>query len=275
MKSDTKLWIFMGLGLLSAALLAILPGGISTQERLPDLGGQTIRVAVENAYVPFNFVDNKTGQAAGWDYDTVGEICKRLNCKPEFVQAGWDSMITAVARGEYDVAADGITIKPDRAQLVDFSQGYLTLQQVLLVRAGEDRFHNAKELASGAGLKVGVQAETTNYDVAAGLVKGGSNSGDNGGRLVTYRTFPETVQALVAGDVDAVVIDDVAGQGYVGKDAEKVMVAGKPLTPKEELGFIFPRGSELTKAFDAGLDSMRDDGTLQAINDKWFRGTSD
>ncbi|UVS69873.1 ABC transporter substrate-binding protein [Nitrososphaera viennensis] len=253
---------------MSAALLAGLPSGMLASERLPDLGGRTVRVAVENAYIPFNFVDDETGQAAGWDYDAVGEICKLLDCKPEFVQAGWDGMITAVAKGEYDMAADGITIKPERAQLVDFSQGYLTLQQVLLVRAGEDRFSNAEELASAAGLKVGVQSQTTNYDVAAGLVESD--------RLVAYRTFPETVRALVAGDVDAVVMDDVAGQGYVGKDADKVKIAaGEPLTAKEELGFIFPKGSELTKAFDVALDSMRDDGTLQAINNKWFHGISE
>lgn len=265
--TDAKLWILLGIGLLSAALLAGLPPGMLGQDRLPDLGGRTVRVAVENAYMPFNFVDNGTGQAAGWDYDAVNEICKRLDCEPEFVQAGWDGMIAAVAKGEYDMAADGITIKPERAQLVDFSQGYLTFQQVLLVRSGEDRFHNAKELASGAGLNVGVQSGTTNYDVAANLV--GKE------RLVAYRTFPETVQALVAGKVDAVVIDDVVGQGYMGADADKVKITGEPLTAREELGFIYPKGSGLTKAFDAALGSMRDDGTLQAINDKWFRGISE
>jgi polar amino acid transport system substrate-binding protein len=113
--TDAKLWIFLGIGLLSAALLAGLPPGILGQNHLPGLGGRTVRVAVENAYMPFNFVDNGTGQAAGCDYDTVNEICKRLDCKPEFVQAGWDGMITAVAKDEYDMAADDITINPERA----------------------------------------------------------------------------------------------------------------------------------------------------------------
>ncbi|MEO9363987.1 MAG: ABC transporter substrate-binding protein [Nitrososphaera sp.] len=266
MAADVKLWIFLAAGLLSAALLAGLPAGTLVKEHLPDLGGRTVRVAVENAYIPFNFINPETGRTDGWDYDTVSEICKRLDCRPEFVQTGWDGMIPAVAKGEYDMAADGITIKPERAQLVDFSQGYLTLEQVLLVRAGEGRFSDAQGFASDTGLKVGVQAETTNYDVAAGLV------GD--GRLVTYKTFPETVRALVAGDVDAVVMDDVAGQGYVGEESGKVKITGAPLTAREELGFIFPKGSGLTRAFDAALGSMRNDGTLAAINDKWFHGIS-
>ena len=57
----------------------------------------------------------------------------RLNCVPEFIETAWDGMILAVSNGEYDMAADGITIKPDRAEIVDFSDGYVSLVQVLLV----------------------------------------------------------------------------------------------------------------------------------------------
>jgi polar amino acid transport system substrate-binding protein len=234
-------------------------------DSLPDLGERTVTVAVENAYAPFNYVD-ETGQAVGWDYDAVGEICQRLNCVPEFVQAEWDGMIAAVAGGEYDVAADGITINQERAQLVDFSQGYVTLHQVLLARAGEDRFASAEEFALDNNLRVAAVPGTTNHDVAVGLV------GD--GRVAAYETFPEAVQALVAGDVDAVVVDDVAGQGYAGAEAHRVEIVGEPLTATEELGLIFPKGSDLVGPFNAALDSMREDGTLQALNNKWFHGVS-
>jgi polar amino acid transport system substrate-binding protein len=61
---------------------------------LPDLGGKTITVAVENAYPPFNSIDQATGQGAGWDYDAVKEICQRLNCVPEFKQAARDDCET-------------------------------------------------------------------------------------------------------------------------------------------------------------------------------------
>jgi polar amino acid transport system substrate-binding protein len=257
----------VGIILIPVFLVAIVAAALFAQGSRPDLGGRTITVAVENTYAPFNSIDTKTGQAVGWDYDTVNEICKRLNCVPEFKQASWDGMILAVSNGEYDMAADGITIKPDRAEMVDFSQGYLTLKQVLLVRANEDRFSNIEELVANASLKVGVQVGTTNYSVAADRV--------GEGRLAVYETFPATLQALLAGDVDAMVIDDVAGQGYVGVNADKVKVVGEPLTATEEMGFIFPRGSELVKPFNSALDSMREDGTLQAIDSKWFSGSSD
>ena len=252
------LFIFMLVALTGIA-------GIQAQD-LPDLGGKTISVAVENAYIPFNFIDPDTGEAKGWDYDVLTEICARLNCTPNFVETAWDGMILAVSNGEYDMAADGITIKPDRAEIVDFSEGYISLEQVLLARIDEDRFTDADSLKANKDLMVGVQPGTTNYFVALDLV------GED--RLVTYETFPVAVQALIAGDVDVVVMDDVAGQGYVGVQSDKVKIVGDPLTATEELGFIFPRGSDLREAVNAALDSMRADGTLDTLNNKWFLGTS-
>ncbi len=251
---------------LFAALGAVF---VSAQEdvELPDLEGRTITVAVENAYQPFNFVDPETGEAVGWDYDALAEICSRLNCVPEYVETAWDGMILAVSNGEYDMAADGITIKPDRAEVVDFSDGYITLEQVILARSDEDRFTNAEELAANEDLIVGVQPGTTNYFVAIDLV------GEE--RLVTYDTFPIAVQALIAGDVDAVVMDDVAGQGYVGVNVEAVQIVGDPLTATEELGFIFPKGSDLVEPFNLALESMRQDGSLEAINNRWFLGVTE
>jgi polar amino acid transport system substrate-binding protein len=264
--SDAKLWVFLGIGLVFTALLSSYPDVLIQDDNdsnsLPDLGGRTITVATENAYIPFSFIDS-SGRPVGWDYDALSEICERLNCTPEFVQIEWDGMPEAVASGKYDMAADGITINAERAKLVDFSQGYITLQQVLLVRAGEDRFAGAQDFAADARLKVGVVPETTNYEVAVGLV--GKD------RIAAYALFRQAVDALVAGEVDAVVMDDVAGRGYIGANADRVrIIDDEPLTEKEELGFVFAKGSDLVQPFNAALDSMRADGTLAAINEKWF-----
>ncbi len=247
-----------------SVLLLLVPALMLNAQELPDLMGATITVAVENAYIPFNFIDQETGEAVGWDYDMLGELCARLNCVPEYIETSWDGMILAVSNGEYDMAADGITIKEDRAEIVDFSDGYISLEQVLLGRIDEMRFDGSEALAADASLIVGVQPGTTNYWVALELV------GEE--RIVTYETFPVAVQALIAGDVDAVVMDDVAGQGYVGVNAEQLQIVGGPLTSMEELGFIFPLGSGLRDAINAGMDSLRADGTLEAINNKWFLG---
>lgn len=246
----------------------LLPAlSVMAQDDLPDLGGRTVTVAVENNYRPFNFVDEETGEAGGWDYDTIREICARLNCVPEFIETSWDGMILAVSNGEFDMAADGITITEERKELVDFSEPYVSLEQVILGRVDEDRYSNQEELQAAEDLLIGVQPGTTNYFVAEELF--GTD------RLVTYETFPIAVQALIAGDVDAVVMDDVAGQGYVGVEGDKVKIIGEPLTSTEYLGFIFPKGSELVEPFNQAIASMQEDGTLEAINNKWFAGVSE
>lgn len=233
----------------------------SGEWELPDLGGRDVTIAVENAYLPFNFIDQVTGEAAGWDYDTINELGKRLNFNPVYVETSWDGMIVAVSQGEFDMAADGITITDERDQIVDFSLGYIKLEQRLLVRAGEDRFSSAEEFAADESLIMGSQPGTTNYDLSVDLV--------GAERVQAFDQFPVAVQALLNGDIDAVLMDDVAAQGYLGANGDRLDIVGEPLT-SEELGFIFPEGSELADAINQGLASMAADGTLDTLFEKWF-----
>ena len=229
---------------------------------LPDLDGRVVTVAVENAYPPFNTLNADTGEPEGWDYDTLGEICARLNCVPEYIETSWEGLIVAVSNGEYDMAADGITITEERSEIVDFGDGYIDVIQRMMVRVEEDRFADAADFVAG-DFVIGVQVATTNYIAASELV--------DEERIVGYGEFGLAVQALITGDIDAVVIDDVAGQGYVGLNAEKIKLLPDDLIT-QQLGFVYPQGSDLVAPFNAALDSMREDGTLADINARWFGG---
>ncbi|MCD6401521.1 MAG: transporter substrate-binding domain-containing protein, partial [Anaerolineales bacterium] len=81
--------------------------------------------------------------------------------------------------------------------------------------------------------------------------------------------FPFAVQALIAGDIDAVIIDEVAGQGYVGENAEELKLVGPSLS-SDQLGFIFPKGSDLVEPVNKAITSMKNDGFLMALNTKYF-----
>ena len=228
---------------------------------LPDLGGQEVTIAVENAYLPFNYIDPNSGEPAGWDYDAWDAICELINCTPVYVEAAWEGMIQAVADGQYDAAADGITITDERAEIVDFSDGYASVDQRILVRRDEDRFSTADELAADEELTVGSQPGTTNYLTAVQLV------GED--RIQAFEQFPFAVQALIAGDVDAVIMDETAGQGYVGVSADQLKLVGDPLS-SDQLGFIFPPGSELVDPVNQALAEMEENGTLDELAEKYF-----
>jgi polar amino acid transport system substrate-binding protein len=238
---------------------------IGETDGAPDLNGCVLRVAVENAYQPFNFIDTETGEAVGYDYDIFAEVCARINCQPEFVETSWDAMV-AVMGGEgsfdtYDVGADGITITEERAQHVDFSIPYITSSQVLLVRIDEERFTEPEEFAADPDLLIATQLGTTNYDAAVALV------GED--RVIAQDQFGTAVQALINGDVDAVMIDNVAGLGYVGVNADKLKLTGEAVQ-SEELGFIFGKGSPLVEPVNWALESMQADGKLDELFQKWF-----
>ena len=228
---------------------------------LPNLGGRLVVVAVEDDYPPFNYVKPGSAQAVGWDYDAVRELARRLHFRPEFREISWDSMIQGVATGQFDMAANGITATPERARVVDFSQSYTQIHQRLLVRVDEKRFKALEDFARTKGARLGAQKGNTNYGRAAELV--------GSARIVAYDNFGDLVQALLSGDLDAVIIDDVGGQGYVGANAGKLRLLPGALAA-QDLAIIFPQGSSLRAAVDAGLQAMRADGTLARMNGHWF-----
>ncbi len=233
----------------------------SAETAIVDLGCREIKIAVENAYLPFNYILVSTGEPGGWDYEAWNEICTRLHCTPVFVEAAWDGLIQAVADGQYDVGADGITITEDRAKIVDFSIGYIKIQQRLLVRKGENRFSSIEDIVKDEKLVLGTQANTTNYETAKQYLPES--------RIKAFEQFPFAVQALISGDLDAVIIDAVAGMGYMGENADKLELIG-PSISSDELGFIYPKGSDLVEPVNKALSAMQADGTLDKINQKFF-----
>lgn len=247
-----------------AALLFFAFGAAAAE--LPDLGGRTVKAVTENAYVPLNFADPKTGQGIGWEYDAFNEIAKRLNLQVEWDLSSWDTMIQAVREGQFDVGMDGITINDERRIQVDFSEPYMVSEQFMLVRGDESRFTDPKTFAADAELLVGAQSGTTNFYTAVYSVLDGNEQNP---RIKLFDTFGASVQALKSGDVDLVLMDKTSAAGYIGASPGAFKVIGEPLG-REEFGFIFKKGSDLVAPVNAALRSMRDDGTLDRLTQQWF-----
>ena len=168
-------------------------------------------------------------------------------------------MIQAVADGQFDMAADGITITAERAEVVDFSEGYIALEQRLLV-ASDSEFASVADVEA-SDCTIVSQIGTTNLQTAI------DTFGES--RVSALDDFGFVVQTVIAGDACAAVIDETAGQGYVGANADAVQLVGESLS-SDELGFIFTPGSELTEPFNFALNEMKADGTLETISAKYF-----
>jgi polar amino acid transport system substrate-binding protein len=232
------------------------PSGVTT-----DLGGREVRMAVENAYPPFNSI-NDAGEAVGWDYDVGRALCEKLNCTPVFVEAAWEGIFEAMSAGEYDILFDGVTITLAHSLKVDYSDPYVEYGQVILIRGDEDRAAFADEESLVASdLNIAVQIGTTNEITAIKLV------GEE--RVVSFETYDMPVVALMAEDVDSVIIDEVAAIGFMQANPDQLKIAF-PVTSGELLALVFPPMSDLEAPINWALQEMFADGSMDQICETWL-----
>lgn len=249
--------------LASAAL--VLSAVPALAQALPDLGGRTIHAVTENAYYPLNFAD-ADGNGIGLEYDVINEVAKRLNAQVEWQLTAWDVMIESVRSGQFDIGADGITISEERARQIDFTEPFITVEQYFLVRADEERIDGPESFAENADLLFGAQAGTSSFYSAIYDVLDGDEANP---RVKTFDSFGAAVQAVKAGDVDAVIADQAAASGYIGADPGAFKQVGESIK-SDPLGFILTPGSDLVAPFNAALDQLREEGWLDERINYWF-----
>ncbi|MCB1620983.1 MAG: transporter substrate-binding domain-containing protein [Thiothrix sp.] len=269
----TKKWV------VSIALAALL----ST----PVLQAQdTLRIATEGAYAPWNFV-NDEGKLAGFEVDLGNELCKRLEAKCEFIQNEWDSIIPNLIAGNYDAIMAGMSITDERLEVIDFSRSYATTPAIFVAPKDSDFAAaglpetrvdmteiSAEEQAlldqvKGLldGLTVGVQTATIHENFLR------EHMGDIDIR--TYDSQENLDLDLQAGRIDVALADQSGWQplleGELGEDFTRV-------GPGFARG-IFGRGvgvgirkedAALKDKFNAAIQSALDDGTVSELAIKWF-----
>jgi polar amino acid transport system substrate-binding protein len=252
---------------LTAILAALVLGTAATvaTAQVPDLAGREIVVVTENAYPPLQFLD-KEGKPAGWEYDAMAEIAKRLNAVVKYENTSWDAMIPAVSEAQYDMGMTGITIKDERKEKVDFSEPYMRSEMLMIVRGDEARFTDAASFAAIPELLVSAQPGTSPFYAAIYNILDGNEENP---RVVKFETFGAGLEALKTGDVDLTLSDSTAANGYVAASDGKLKIIGEPLA-SEDFGFIFPKGSDLVAPMNAAIAAMKADGTMDALNKKWF-----
>lgn len=239
-------------------LLAVLATAAAVAQA--DLDGAVLRVGSDTTYPPFEMV-NEDGQIVGFDVDVVHAICEKIDCVPEFVTTAWDGIFPALAAGEFDMVASGVSITPERDEIVDFSEPYLVVGQSITTRVEDAALTEEDFTGEDSTLVLGAQLGTTNAQLGQELV------GDE--RLRLYDTFNAAVLALLNGDVDGVIIDDTAADAFVQQYAGELAVEIRGLT-SDPLGLVFQEGDPLQDAFNEGLAAIREDGTLDALIAEWF-----
>lgn len=237
------------------------PGASPQAGQAPDLGGKSIRVATDATYPPFEMLD-RDKKIIGYDIDLINEVCNLAKCKPDVKSVAWEGIFPALQKGDYDAVISGVTITEERDKTMDFTKPYIEVGQVVLVRADEMRIKSVNDLTDKT---VAVQKGTTNDEAATEMQKEKKLK-----EVKRFPTFDLAVKSLLQKDVDAVIIDNTAASGYMGTNPNKLKIAGEKFT-SEGLGIVVRDGDKMLQdAFNAALDQLKQNGTLDRLYTKWF-----
>lgn len=209
--------------------------------------------------IPFPpFEQGKAPDYTGFDIDVVNTIGEGLGLTVTYQDTSFDTIFRDVAQGKFDMVASASTITPERENTVDFSDPYYEAQQSLAVAEGSD-IATVEDLA---GATVGAQDGTTGEEYA--------NDETDAASVRGFPEGPDALNALKAGQVDAVILDqpvvlDAIEKGETGFTEAAVIPTG------ELYGFAFARDNDaLREAVNEQLQTLKDDGTLDEIYQEWF-----
>lgn len=214
-----------------------------------------VRMGTEGAYPPYNFI-NDGGSVDGFDIEVGNEICKRAELTCEWVTNEWDSIIPNLVSGNYDTIMAGMSITAERDAVIDFTQNYFPPDPSVYVSLSED-----VDVAGGV-----VAAQT-------GTIQA-SHVAETGATLVEFATPDETVAAVRNGEVDAVLADKAFLAPIADEDAD-LMIVGADVFLGDGMGVgVRESDTELKAKLDAAIQSMKDDGSLNAMIEKWLPGAA-
>ena len=216
-------------------------------------------VATDTNFPPFEFKDPESGKHTGFDVELWAAIAKEIGAEYDLQPMDFNGIIPGLQSGQLDVGIAGITIKPERAQVVDFSDPYYNAGLLILVKADNNDIADVKGLA---GKVVSTKLGTTSEDFA---------KKEAGAKEV--KLFPNNdamFMELLAGGADAVIFDSPVVSEFMrtaGKGQVKVV---GPLYMGQSYGIGFPKGSELVGKANAALKKLRENGTYRDLYVKWF-----
>ena len=256
-------------GILKGLVLLVIPvvlmGCANNKEKsISSMDKATLIVGLDDTFAPMGFKD-ENGELTGFDVELAKELGKKLDKKIEFQAIDWSMKETELNAGNIDFIWNGYTITEDRQKLVEFSKPYAKNRQVIVTLADS----NIKSKSDLKGKIVAAQNESSAI-VAMEKEADLYNSFD-GGKAVTFEDNNQALMDLEAGRVDVVVADEVLIRYYISlKDPSMFNVLEENFGDEEYGIGIKKNDIKTVEAVDKALNELRDDGTMEAISQKWF-----
>ena len=212
-------------------------------------------MGTEGAYPPWNFI-NDAGEVDGFERELGDELCARAVLTCEWVTNEWDSIIPNLVGGNYDTIIAGMSITDERDEVIDFTDPYTQPDPSSFVAMSDD-----------VDLEGGVIAAQT------GTIQA-SHVASMGATLVEFATPDETIAAVKNGEADAVLADKGFLEPIANEDGD-LMIVGDDVLLGGGIGLgVRESDGELKEKFNAAIQSMKEDGSLNALIEKWLPGSA-
>ena len=245
--------------LMVASLLAGC-GSSSTNELNTIEDGKLI-MSTNAAFPPYEMTDD-AGNFIGIDVEVAQAIADKLGLELVIDNMEFTAALEAAQNGKSDMVMAGVTVTEDRLMVMDFSDSYATGIQVVIVPNGSD----IAAIEDLEGKKIGTQMGTTGYIYASDSPENGGYGEDN---VVAYDNGITAVQALLNGQIDAVIIDNAPAQAFVAENPGLKILETEWLTENYAIG-LAKGNTVLREAVNGALAELIADGTVQQIVDKYI-----
>lgn len=221
---------------------------------------ETIRVGMSGGYFPFTFT--RADVLQGFEVDFLNAVAEETGDEVEFVTMSFSGLIGALESGRIDTIANQITITPEREAAFAFTQPYVYDGAQVVTRAGNEGEVTGTDSLSGKTVAVNLGS---NFEQ---LLRELPNADQ-----IDIRTYESNIEQDTAlGRVDAFVMDRVSSAQVIAQSPLPLVLAGDPFS---EIRNALPfrndaEGQALRDRVDAAITTLKEDGTLSAISEKWL-----
>ena len=222
-------------------------------------------MATNAQFPPYELVSDGEGFNGtgfeGIDVEIASAIADKLGLELQIDDMDFDSALVAVQNDAADVVLAGLSYSEERDEVLDFTDSYATGVQVVIVKEGSDvTMDNLGEKM------IGTQRGTTGYIYASDTPENGGYGEDH---VSAYDNGATAVQALVNGQVDAVIIDEAPAKEFVAANEGLTILPGN-WVEEQYCAAVNEGNTELLNAINTALNELMDDGTVQEILDKYI-----
>ncbi len=254
--------ITLALAVLMVASLLVGCGSADAKNELKTVESGKLIMATNAAFPPYEFIEGN--EIVGIDAEIAGAIAEKLGLELQIDDMEFDSIVESVKGGKADIGLAGMTVTPERQEVINFTASYATGVQVVIVKEGSAVTSVDDLFAEGAMHAIGVQRNTTGdlyctWDLEdAGLAT-----------IDRYSKGADAVQALLTGKVDCVVIDNEPAKAFVAAN-EGLMILDTEYAIEDYAAAMNKDNTELYEAVNKALEELIADGTVAAIIEKYI-----